>query len=229
MAEADASVPQAAPRPRPARARPPRRFLIIGLVALLVLAAVPATLLLRSRSQQLSATSAQDQLVPFSFKHPGGWQRQESGVNVVFSPHAGELLPLFSQKGTGGTWEPVNGLLKRDAKGTVGLATSFTSTQVVASDADQLRDALQPLLPASASFSGAAGQLLVGGHAADQLEGELADPASPGSRLHFSAVVVQVQRPEPKTVYLIFFAPTAGFEGNRPLFQRILRSVDFIN
>ena len=69
---------------------------------------------------------------------------------------------------------------------------------------------------------------MVGGVLADQLEGELTDPANANTKLHFMADVVQVQRPDPKTIYLIFFAPQSSFQGKRDLFRQVERSVNFL-
>jgi hypothetical protein len=43
------------------------------------------------------------------------------------------------------------------------------------------------------------------------------------------AIVVQVQRPEPKTVYLVFFAPQDRFDDKRALFGQIQDTVDFLS
>ena len=69
---------------------------------------------------------------------------------------------------------------------------------------------------------------MVGGILADQLEGDLTDPANPGTKLHFMADVVPVQGPEAKTVYLVFFAPQKTFDGKRGLFEQVEKSVSFV-
>jgi hypothetical protein len=212
----------------PARGRRGRGRLLALLAAVVVLlAAVPAVLLFRaSQRDRLSVAVPRDNLVPFSFKHPGSWRRQSAGINVVFSPAGPELTALFSQKGTGDSWVPVRDLVGGDKP--VGLATSFTSTLVDVATPDQLKAALQGLLPATVSFSAGPEQVLVGGILADRLEGDLTDPANPATRLHFMADVVQVQRPDPKSVYLVFFAPQKSFDANRGLFERVQASVDFL-
>jgi hypothetical protein len=204
---------------------------LIALLAAVVvlLAAVPAVLLYKgSQRDRLAVTEARDTLVPFSFKHPSSWRRQSAGINVVFSPAAPELTALFSEKGSGDSWTPVRGLTGGGGGKAVGLATSFTSTLVDVATPEQLKASLQGLLPASVSFSAGPAQVLVGGVVGDRLEGDLTDPADPGTRLHFMADVVQVQRPEPKTVYLVFFAPQDSFDASRGLFQRVQASVDFL-
>jgi Protein kinase domain len=214
----------------PGTRRPGRGRLIALLVAVVVLvAAVPAVLLFRaSQRDRLTVTVARDNLVPFSFKHPGSWRRQSAGINVVFSPGGAALTALFSQKGAGDSWTPVRGLIDGDGDKATGLATSFTSTLVDVATPEQLKASLEGLLPATLSFSGGQGQVLVGGILGDRLEGDLTDPANPATKLHFMADVVQVQRPQPKTVYLIFFAPQDSFESKRGLFERVERSVNFL-
>jgi hypothetical protein len=220
----------AAPASTPGAARPGRGRLLALLIALVVLlAAVPAVLWFRaSQRDRLSVAEVRDNLVPFSFKHPGSWRRQSAGINVVFSPAGPELTTLFSQKGTGDSWIPVRDLVGGDGDRAVGLATSFTRTLVDVATPEQLRTSLQGLLPATVSFSAGPEQVLVGGVLGDRLEGELTDPANPTTRLHFMADVVQVQRPDPKTVYLVFFAPQKSFDAKRGLFERVQRSVDFL-
>jgi hypothetical protein len=212
--------------------RKPGRGRLVALLAAVVvlLAAVPAVLLFRANQRdRLTVTVARDNLVPYSFKHPGSWRRQSAGINVVFSPAGPELTTLFSQKGTGDSWTPVRALAGGDGGKAVGLATSFTSTLVDVATPDQLKASLQGLLPTTVSFSAGPQQVLVGGILGDRLEGDLTDPADPATRLHFMAAVVQVQRPEPKSVYLVFFAPQGSFDANRGLFERVQASVNFLS
>jgi serine/threonine protein kinase len=215
---------------RPRERTPGRGRLLPILIAVVVLvAAIPAVLLFRSSQRdRLTVTVARDDLVPFSFKHPGSWNRQSSGINVVFSPGDSELTTLFSQKGSGDSWSGVSGLISGDGDKAVGLATSFSSTLVDVAAPEQLQLALKAVLPANVSFTSGQKQAVVGGILADQLEGDLTDPANPGTKLHFMADVVQVQRPDPKTVYLIFFAPQKTFEGKRGLFEQVEKSVSFV-
>jgi Protein kinase domain len=230
VVEATATPTQSRKQVRPpARGRGRGRLLPVLVAVVVLLAAIPAVLLFRaSQRDRLTVTVSRDNLVPFSFKHPGSWRRQGAGINVVFSPASAELTALFSQKGSGSSWAPVGGLIAGDGDKAVGLATSFTSALVDVTTPEQLKAALQGLLPANASFSGGQGQAVVGGILADQLEGDLTDPANPGTKLHFMADVVQVQRPDPKTIYLIFFAPQSSFQGKRDLFEKVERSVNFL-
>jgi hypothetical protein len=218
-------------RSRPSRGggrRSGRGRLIALVVAVVVLlAAIPAVLLVRSNlSNRLTVTEVRDTVLPYTFKHPGSWQRQSAGINHVFSPASTELSPLFSQKGANGSWSPVRSLLDRDAGKAVGMATSFTSALVDVSTADQLKTYLQGLLPPNASFSDGPSRATVGGILCDQIEGDLADPANTSTRLHFMADVIQVQRPDEKTIYLVFFAPPDKFDSQRGLFEKVKASVD---
>jgi hypothetical protein len=92
----------------------------------------------------------------------------------------------------------------------------------------QLEASLQGLLSASVTFSSGPARVLIGGILGDRLEGDLTDPGDPVTRLHFMADVVQIQRPKPKTVYLVFFAPEGGCDASRGLFERVQASVDLL-
>jgi serine/threonine protein kinase len=211
------------------RSRGRGRLIALITAVVVVLAAIPAVLLFRANSgDRLTETVSRDELVPLSFKHPGSWRRQEAGINVVFSPAEGAMTTLFSQKGTGDSWGQVREVIGGDGDKAIGLATSFSSTLVDVSTPEQLKASLEGLLPANATFSSGPQQLLVGGYAADQVEGDLTDPSDPGTKLHFQAVVVQVQRPDPRTVYLVFFAPQSSFESKRPLFEQVQASANFL-
>jgi hypothetical protein len=209
--------------------RGPGRLIALIAAAVVLLAAIPAVLLYRSATgDRLTETVNRDELVPLSFKHPGSWNRQEAGINVVFSPADGALTSLFSQKGTGDSWSQVREVIGGDGDKAIGLATSFSSTLVDVSTPEQIKASLQGLLPANATFTSGPEQLLVGGYAADQVEGDLTDPADPANKLHFRAVVVQVQRPDPRTVYLVFFAPQSSFDSKRELFDQVQASANFL-
>jgi Protein kinase domain len=230
MVESTATPTSSRKLVRPKERTPGRGRLLPILIAVVVLvAAIPAVLLFRSSQRdRLTVTVARDELIPFSFKHPGSWNRQSAGNNVVFSPGDSELTTLFSQKGSGDSWSQVSRLIGGNGDQAVGLATSSNSTQVDVSTPELLKASLEGYLPASASFTSGPKQVLVGGVLGDQLEGDLTDPANPGTKLHFMADVVQVQRPDPKTVYLIFFAPQKTFEGKRGLFEQVEKSVNFV-
>jgi hypothetical protein len=213
-------------------ARPRRRLplvpLIIAAVVLLVAVPVAAYLLLNRGGERLDTHYAKSDLVPFSFDHPGSWNRVESGVNVVFSPQASELAPLFAQKGTGDTWKAAGAAID-DSGGAVGLQTSFTAAQYDAGNVDQLKDALTSLLPANVSFSSGLDKFPGRGYVADRIEGDLTDPANGAAKLHFVCYAVQLQQPDAKTVYMVFFSSPDSFAGRRDLFQRVVESADFFS
>jgi tRNA A-37 threonylcarbamoyl transferase component Bud32 len=241
--------PPSAPAKRPGGRRsastPPvsgRRGLVVGgfggrrpgnlavlLAAVVTLAVVATGVFMFTRGgERLSASFAKDQLVPFSFRYPGGWHKHGSSVQVVFSPYAAELFPLFGRTGTGDGWGAVEALLDRSPADLAGLYTFFGSTQYRDNpETEELEQGLAPLLPERVSFTPTHERVQVGGYPADRLEGDLRDPSRQGTSLHFLCQVVHVQDPEPKTVYLLFFAPPDSFEAQRDLFDRITATVSF--
>jgi serine/threonine protein kinase len=211
------------------RARRPGK--VAALVAAVVLLAVVAAVvfLFTRGGQGLSASFAKDQLVPFSFRYPDGWQKQGSSVQVVFSPRAAEVFPLFGRTTAGGAWEDIGALLERSPADVVGLYTFFGTTQYRDDlPMEELERGLTPLLPSQVSFASTHDRVLVGGSAADRLEGDLREPGNPRNALHFLCYVVHVQAPEAKTVHLLFFAPRDSFDGQRDLFERITKTVNFL-
>jgi tRNA A-37 threonylcarbamoyl transferase component Bud32 len=203
--------------------------LAVLLAAVVTLAVVATGVFMFTRGgERLSASFAKDQLVPFSFRYPGGWHKHGSSVQVVFSPYAAELFPLFGRTGTGDGWGAVEALLDRSPADLAGLFTFFGSTQYRDNPGtEELEQGLTPLLPERVSFAPTHERVQVGGYPADRLEGDLRDPSGQGTSLHFLCQVVHVQGQEPKTVYLLFFAPSDRFEGQRDLFDRITATVRF--
>jgi hypothetical protein len=203
--------------------------LAVLLAAVVTLAVVATGVFMFTRGgERLSASFAKDQLVPFSFRYPGGWHKHGSSVQVVFSPYAAELFPLFGRTGTGDGWGAVEALLDRSPADLAGLYTFFGSTQYRDNpETEELEQGLAPLLPERVSFTPTHERVQVGGYPADRLEGDLRDPSRQGTSLHFLCQVVHVQDPEPKTVYLLFFAPPDSFEAQRDLFDRITATVSF--
>jgi serine/threonine protein kinase len=209
------------------RTRRPPRILTLAGVLLLVLA-IAAVLFVRSRAEPLSSSFAGNNLVPFSFRYPGDWQQEGQGVQVVFSPRAGELLPLFSQLGTGDSWARAGAVIEQAPSEAVGLFTFF-STPLDSATIEEIRTQLQPLLPPEVHFSQAHDRVLVGGYAADRLEGSLSDPKNQAAVLRFQCYVVHVQPPDAKSVFLVYFSSDADFDSSKALFGRITESVDFLN
>jgi serine/threonine protein kinase len=217
------------PPPRPSRAgtapRRPRKLLAVT-AAVLLLAVVAAVLFVRSRDEPLSASSAKDTLVPFSFRYPEGWQREEQGNQVVFSPHAREVLPLFASLGADG-WAETGALVARSPSEVVGLTTWFGSRRLDGETVEAIQDHLGLLLPRDVKFSSAGDQPPVDVYLADRLEGELREPGGQEAALRFQCYVVHVQAPEAKSVFLMFFSSSSDFDSRRELFERIVESVEF--
>ena len=204
--------------------RPPRIFALAGV--LLLVMAVAAVLFVRSRAEPLSSSFAANTLVPFSFRYPGDWRQEGQGVQVVFAPRAGELLPLFSRQSDG--WARAGALVEQARSEAVGLFTTF-STPLDGATVEQIQEQLKSLLPAEVGFSQAHDRLLVGGYAADRLEGSLRDPKNQAAVLRFQCYVVHVQPPDQKSVFLVYFSSSADFDSRKALFGRITKSVDFLN
>jgi serine/threonine protein kinase len=200
---------------------------LVAAIVLLVVISTALFMFMRG-GERLSASFTRNQLVPFSFRYPGDWRKQGSSLQVVFSPYAAEVFPLFGRTGTGDGWGGVGPLMERSPADLVGLFTFFVGTQY-RDDAgtEELELGLTPLLPERASFASTHERVKVGGYPADRLEGDLRDPGDQGRTLRFLCYVVRVQGPEAKTVYLLFFAPPDSFEGQRDLFGRITETVSF--
>jgi serine/threonine protein kinase len=229
-------------RSRPTVRTSNRRDLVLGgfrgrrggkaaalIAAIVVLVAVSTSLFMFMQGgERLSASFTRNQLVPFSFRYPGDWRKQGSSLQVVFSPYAAEVFPLFGRTGTGDGWGGVGPLMERSPADLAGLYTFFVSTQYRDdAETEELEQGLTPLLPEQVSFAPTHERVRVGGYPADRLEGDLRDPGDQGRTLHFLCHVVHVQGAEAKTVYLLFFATPDGFEGQRDLFDRITETVHF--
>jgi serine/threonine protein kinase len=206
------------------------RTALLAVAVVVLLAAVSTAVFMITRGDEaLSGTFAKDNLVPFSFRHPADWQKEGSGTEVVFSPRAHEIFPLFGQHGAGESWAPTGALLQRSPSDVVGLYTFFLSTQYHADAAttEQLQEGLKPLLPAGVTFSPVHDKTLVGGREADRLEGDLRDPGNEENALRFRCLVVRLQPPEDMTVHLLFFSSRSTFDSRQDLFERITKSINF--
>jgi tRNA A-37 threonylcarbamoyl transferase component Bud32 len=226
---ADRPVRPPAPprRPPPAGPTARRSRRTLALVAVVLLALVAGGFLyLRGRGDELANSFTRDALVPFSFRYPEGWQQAVQGNQEVFSPHARELLPFFITFGD--RWSEVGALAERAPSETVGLYTFFNATRMDGKTNDEIQAFLKGLLPREASFSSSHDRLVVGGFAADRLEGDLRQPGGQAAVLRFQCYVVHVAPPEAKSVYLVFFSSSDTFESRRALFERITKSVDFL-
>jgi tRNA A-37 threonylcarbamoyl transferase component Bud32 len=226
---ADRPVRQPAPprRPPPAglTARRSRRTLALVAAVLLLAVVAGGFLYFRGQGDELATSFTRDELVPFSFRYPEGWQQEVQGNQEVFSPHAGELLPFFIS--LGGDWPQVSALADRAPSETVGLYTFFNGTRMDGEMVEEIQAYLKPFLPREASFSSAHDRLVVGGYSADRLEGDLREPGGQSAVLRFQCYVVHAV-PDGRTVYLVFFSSADTFEDRRALFERITKSVDFL-
>jgi serine/threonine protein kinase len=212
------------------RTRRPRKAttLVAVAVAILLVATSTAIFLVKRDDEALSSRFAKDDLVPFSFRYPANWQKEGSGTQVVFSPRAREIFPLFGQSGAGDSWADTAAVVQRSPSDAVGLYTLFVSTRYRDdTPLEELQTGLRLLLPPEVTFAPTRDKVLLGGQEADRLEGDLRDPGDEGTALHFQCLVVHVQPPEPKTVYLLFFSSRGTFESRQNLFQRITKSVNF--
>ena len=219
--------PRQPARPQRDGAAPRRSRTLVAVIAVALLVLVSAAVLFfRGRDGGLGNSFASNNVVPFSFSYPDGWQREEQGNQVVFSPHARELLPLFALLGTDG-WAETSALVERSPSEVVGLATWFDTIRYDGATVDEIQENLRHRLPQDAQFSPAREEVMVGGFVADRLEGELHEPGGQAGGLRFQCYLVHVQPPEAKSVYLVFFSSSAIFDGNRELFGRIAESVRF--
>jgi tRNA A-37 threonylcarbamoyl transferase component Bud32 len=233
QATATTSADRPARSPAPPRRPPPagptarrsRRTLALVAVVLLLALVAGGFLYFRGRGEKLANSFTRDELVPFSFRYPEGWQQAVQGNQEVFSPHARELLPFFITLGDG--WSEVSALAGQTPSETVGLYTFFNGTRMDGKTVEEIQAYLKPFLPREASFSPARDQLVVGGYAADRLEGDLREPGGQSAVLRFQCYVVHAV-PDGRSVYLVFFSSADTFEGRRALFDRITKSVDFL-
>jgi serine/threonine protein kinase len=215
-----------APAPAPAvpRRPRPRRTAIAVLAGFVAVAVAVAGFLLLRGGGSAYVQSTANGLVPFTFSHPADWRRAGGGTNVVFSPHAEEILPLFQQPGEARNWSATRRLLAEDPQGVVGLYTFFVSTRYSGSTND-LQRTLQSLLPGRITFTGGT-QAMLGDTPAARLDGRLRDPGGGAGQLRFECYIAQLATEEPRTVHLILFSSTDAFERNRADFDRVTRSVD---
>jgi hypothetical protein len=206
--------------------RPGRRILLGVLAAVVVgVLAVAGYLAFSGGGEPTTRFTATD-LVPFSFSYPASWRQAGGGTEVVFSPHTDELQPFFAERGGTENWARVGQLLQRDSAGTVGLFTTFSSNDIASRPVEEQRQSLQSYLPQTFEFTDAESGVRLGGSTATVLDGNLKDQTDGAARLRFRCYVALSHRPEPSTVYLIFFSGSQSFAGNRATFDRIAASVD---
>jgi serine/threonine-protein kinase len=203
------------------------RRILLGVLAgvLAVALAVTGYLVFTGRSGPTTRFTATD-LVPFSFTYPADWHQAGAGTEVVFSPHAEGIQPFFAERGGADTWTEVRRLRQRDAPGTVGLFTTFSSGDTASRPIEEQRQSVQSYLPQPAEFTDAQSGLSLGGSTATRLDGDLRDQSDSSTRLRFRCYTLLIHRPQPSTVYLIFFSATQSFNDNQEIFDRIAASVD---
>jgi serine/threonine-protein kinase len=165
-------------------------------------------------------------VVPFAFAYPADWKQAGPANDVLFSPRADELVPLFlSEKGGGQDWSPMSRFIRDDPAGVSGLFTFSTFTSDASRPIDEQKQSLTLKLPPNVSFTGADSHALLGRSTATRLSGELSDPANKATVLHFECYIAQVPTAAPRTAFLIFFAPKDSFDDRRGAFDRVAASV----
>jgi serine/threonine protein kinase len=216
---ADEEAPQAPP------GRP--RWVVPLVVALIVATAVAAIgFFLRSRAQEKLATFTGDNAVPLSFKYPSNWAGRESGIKAVFSPAADKVGTLFFTN----NWASTRAALQAGSS-TVGLYTTYTTTPLDAGTTAALTDQLRSsaFFPDAVTFETSSRRAIVGHLFVNEVQGNLVDPSSNATRLRFITYVAQVNSTQSRSILLTFFAPPQTFESQRPEFDRILKTVNFVN
>src|SRR4029450_1855783 len=98
------------------------------------------------------------------------------------------------------------GLAERAPSETVGLYTFFNNNRMDSETVDGIQRNLKSLLPQEVSFSSGSDQLVVGGYAADRLEGELREPGGQAAGLRFPGYGAHVAPPDAKRVDRVFLS-----------------------
>lgn len=184
--------------------------------AVIAFAVVAAVFLLRPDGDSLSSTFTST-AVGVSFKYPGGWGSRDEGVDIVLSARVADAEALFVQN----DWAGIRAALNTAPEGTSGLYTSYNTSLA---DPVGLEDILQEqLLPRRVTtLTSLPAGINVGGLPAREYEGNLMDPDSGGTGLHFQIYVVPS-----KSAQFTFFAPLDRFNEQRKLFMRVIRTVQF--
>ncbi len=196
-------------------------------LALLVVAAAAIGFLVWSRGHQKLATFTKDTAVPISFKYPSDWAGQEVGIKAVFSPAVDKVGPLFFAN----AWDLTRAALQAGSRAPTGLYTTFTTTPLDAGTTAALTDQLRSsaFFPDTVTFESSSRRVIVGHLFVNEVQGTLLDPSSATTRLRFLCYVAQVDQPQSRSIILSFFAPPETFDSQRPVFDHILKSVDFVN
>jgi len=210
------------PGSRP-RGRAP--ILIIAAVVA-VLALVGVGVLYSSRTAEgLRPYASTDTLVQFNLSYPQSWKAAKGvASDAVFSPQPQAAGATFFQ-GSANQWGRTRQLLRTSPEQAVGLYTFAEFAGADTTTTDGLHQAVSALTPPKLLFQATLRQINIGGAAAQEFEGILEDPATPGTRLR--VMFDLVQPPSGGSLLLTFFAPPDQFATQLPLFTEIRDSVRF--
>ena len=210
----------------PASPRRGRWVLLAVAVLVLVLAGVATVLWLQSRPEGTKAFASQTALIQFSLRHPDSWTSIEDGINVVISPAPDAMRTIFLD-GESDPWaQPREVLASRpeDARGvyatTQGSAPGESTEELREFVTNQLAQAGLVKVDLGSTHQ----QPRIGGLPGHEFEATLSDPQAPGTRLH--SVVDVVLHPSGVAMFVLF-APSDGFEGERPTLVAIRDSIAF--
>jgi hypothetical protein len=167
-----------------------------------------------------------DNVVPFSFSYPADWQKVAPGNDVLLSPRAQELVPLFLPGNSTGGWTATGEMVSEYPDDVVGVFTFSTVANDAASPVEDQKVLLSNKLPPVTSFTGADTHASLGHVAATRLTGQMTDPVNKGAALHFECYIAAVPQTSPRTAFVIFFAWKNSFASHRGTFDRIAASVD---
>jgi hypothetical protein len=191
------------------------------LAALVVVVAVGGVLLWRGTRGGMATYDGRLAAAPFALQHPRSWRPDShSGFFVVFSPT--KLDELFAGSG----WQQAVQALRRDPTSVKGIYARVSYQGFDINDPD-LQDQVTGELGAvgGVTFTGDPQSVSVSDRPAVRLDGTLSDPSGP-TRLRFQYYLVPIDPQQQSTAHLMFFATPRDFPAERPLFQRVLTTVD---
>ena len=223
--DAEPAAPMAA---RNTGGRSRRLPILISAAIVATFAIVGVAVLFQSRAAEaLRPYNSTDTLVQFTISYPQSWTALKGvASDVVFSPEPQAAGATFFQ-GSADQWGRTRQLLSASPAQAVGAYTfaEFAGTDTTTTDG--LQQAISTLTPPRLLFQATHRQLSVGGAPAQELEGVLEDPSSPGTRLH--VMFDLVQPPSGGSLLLTFFAAPDQFGSQLPLFTKVRDSVRFLN
>jgi serine/threonine protein kinase len=205
-----------------------RRWLLIAVAAATcgVLAVAAALFLFPSRSAEAFRTyDSPGTVIPYRLSRPQSWTPQTgTASDTIVTPRPDAVGPTFLQ-GSPDRWTGTRRLLATSPADAVGVYVSSQFTALDTSSAKALEGSVSSILNARPAFSPTHLQLTVAGSPADELEGVLADPADPRTRLRI--VVDAIQPRNGGSMVLVFFAPPDEFDGQRPVFTKVRDGLTF--